>query len=317
MNRQGNVLNKEQYIGAPIERAHLHRGFNSKKTPVKWIRFFRACVLQREIAEGKKKKKLKKMWIAFALVIAGSFLFGFMTPILPFMGLVAFACGMAIFPFLIIACIINYRTNKKFRRTFTEGFDFFADYFSAFFTLIEEDLQPQSKIALQANLKSTMEDDNLLKKEDYEATSSGFISGEQNFYERAITKGSCFFNDGSLVSFQFTERLRKRIIKKRGSSGKRKTKYKFKSVYPFTLKMKIPKDKYILNAGVNGEAINLVEEDSFYVFKAVRKFDTQKERPDQYNPYEESSITAFAVDYFSLEVINLINTCYSCVKPRA
>lgn len=317
MNRQGNVLNKKQYAGAPIERAHLHRGFKAKKTPIKWIRFFRACVLQREVAEKRKKTKLRKMWIAFACVFAGSFLVGFLTPILPFMGFVAAFLFLSIFPFLIIACIINYRTNKKFRKTFTDGFDFFADYFSAFFTLIEEDLKPQSKISLDANLKETKTEEYLLRKEEYNTASAGFISGDQNFYERIISKGSCLFNDGSLVSFQFAERARERIIKKRGSSGKTKWKHKNKSVYPFTLRMKIPKAIYNLNPSVNKENINLVEEGDFYIFKAVRKFDTQKERPDQYNPYEDGSITTFAVDYFSLEVINLINTCYSCVKPRA
>ncbi|SNR16478.1 hypothetical protein [Tenacibaculum jejuense] len=310
MNRQGNVLDVEQYTGAPIERAHLLRGFNSKKTPVKWIRFFRACVLQREIAETKKKKKLKKVWVAFfifsAIAFIGPFIFLPLGILFPF-----------IFVFLIVAALINYFTNKKFKNKFADGFDFFADYFSAFFTLIEEDLQPQSKISLQANLKNTVSKESFVNEEPYDSNTRGFISGKQNYYERVISKGSCFFNDGSLISFQFTEKIRERIVKKRGSvSGKRKTKYKFKSVYPFALKMKIPKSKYSLKPNISSELTQVVEENDFYVFKTIRKFDTKKERPDQYNPYNESSITTFAVDYFSLEVINLINTCYSCVTPR-
>ncbi len=318
MNRQGNVLNKEQYTGAPIERAHLHRGFNSKKTPIKWIRFFRACVLQRKVAEEKKSEKIKKTWKNFfiytAMVIISNFLvfplFPFAIPILPFLFL-------SIFIFLIVAIVTNYRSNSRFNKNFTEGFDFFADYFSAFFTLIEEDLQPLSKIALDANLKNTVSKENFIQKEAYESDTYGFVSGKQNFYERAISRGSCFFNDGSLVSFQFTEKIRERIVNKRGRiSGKRKTKYKFKSVYPFTLKMKIPKATYNLNNNIDRQLVNLVEEDAFYVFKTIRKFDIKKEKPNEYNPHDPSSITAFAVDYFSLEVINLINTCYSCVIPR-
>ncbi|WP_299838619.1 hypothetical protein [uncultured Tenacibaculum sp.] len=311
MNKQGNVLDIKQYTGAPIERAHLLRGFNSKKTPIKWIRFFRACVLQRQVAEGQKKKKLKKIWTAFFIYLAISFFSPFLFPPL---GVLLF--GIPIF--LIVAIVINYNTNRRFKNKFSDGFDFFADYFSAFFILIEEDLQPQSKISLQANLKNTISKDNFINEETYDSNTRGFISGKQNYYERVISKGSCFFNDGSLVSFQFTEKVRERIVKKRGSvSGKRKTKYKFKSVYPFTLKMKIPKAKYGLQANFSYDLTQMVEEGDFYVFKTIRKFDTKKERPDQYDPYDESSITAFAVDYFSLEVINLINTCYSCVTPRA
>ncbi len=323
MNKQGNVLNKEKYIGAPIERAHLHRGFNSKKTPIKWIRFFRACVLQRQVAEEKKRKKFLTVKITFG------FLFGLLVllKVLNFSEIYEitildkvspvgiFFIGIAL---LVIATVIFGLWHKDFNQKFAKGFDFFADYFSAFFTLIEEDLQPQSKIALEANLKDTRSNENLLKKEKYEAATRGFISGKQNYYERAISKGACFFSDGSLISFQFTERMRERIVKKRGQvSRKTKTKYKFKTVYPFTLKMKIPKDKYVLNASIDKEQINLAQEENFYVFKAVRKFDTKKENPEFYNPYDESSISSFAVDYFSLELINLINTCYSCVLPRA
>ncbi|CAZ98490.1 hypothetical protein Q4603_09595 [Zobellia galactanivorans] len=317
MDRQGNELNKEQYIGAPIERAHLHRGFNSKKTPVKWIRFFRACVLQREIAQEKKKKKIKKIWFIFLGIFIGTFITSPLTNISPAFKILPVTLGMLVFPGLIVAIIMTYRTNKKFKRNFAEGFDFFADYFSALFTLIEEDLQVESKIALEANLKHTITKENLIKNEAYTSETRGFIKGEEEHYERVISKGSCLLYDESLVFFQFTERTRKRIILKRGSSGKRKTKHKYRAAYPFTIKMKIPKHKYQLNPSVDTKEISFVEDDAYYVFKVSRKFDVKKENPEQYNPYKQSSITAFAVDYFSLEVINLINTCYSCVTPSA
>ncbi|SHK22756.1 hypothetical protein [Maribacter aquivivus] len=317
MDRQGNVLNKEQYIGAPIERAHLHRGFNSKKTPVKWIRFFRACVMQREIAREFKNKRIKNTWFIFLGIFVGSFVTIPLSSISPSLGIIPGALGVLVFPGIIIAIITTYRTNRKFKKNFTEGFDFFADYFSALFTLIEEDLQLDSKIALEANVKDTVTDENLIKNESYTSESRGFISGVEKNYERVISKGSCFFNDESLIFFQFSERTRKRIIKKRGSSGKRKTKHKYRAAYPFTIKMKIPKHKYQLNPTIDTSQISFAEDDQYYVFKVYRKFDVKKENPDQYNPYEESSISSFAVDYFSLEVINLINTCYSCVTPSA
>ncbi|MEP2240131.1 MAG: hypothetical protein ABJI22_17320 [Maribacter sp.] len=317
MDRQGNVLNKEQYIGAPIERAHLHRGFSSKKTPIKWIRFFRACVLQREIAREQKSKTIKKIWF----ILLGVFLCNFIAIPLNFIsetiGAIFTVIGMLACPGLIVAGIMTYLTNRKFKKNFTDGFDFFADYFSALFTLIEEDLQLDSKIALEANVKDTITEENLIKNESYTSESRGFISGIEKNYERVISKGSCFFNDESLIFFQFSERTRERIIKKRGSSGKRKTKYKYRAAYPFTIKMKIPKRKYQLNPTIDTSQISFAEDNEYYVFKVYRKFDVKKENPDQYNPYEESSISSFAVDYFSLEVINLINTCYSCVTPSA
>lgn len=317
MDKQGNELNREQYIGAPIERAHLHRGFNAKKTPVKWIRFFRACVLQREVAEGKKRKKIKKIWIIFFSVLIGSFVTIPLVAISPYLKVIPGFLAILIFPVLIVSIIMTYRTNKKFKKNFIKGFDFFADYFSALFTLIEEDLQLESKIALEANLKDTVTKENLIKNESYSSETRGFLSGKEEHYERVISKGSCFFNDESLIFFQFTEKTRKRIIKKRGSSGKRKIKHKYRAAYPFTIKMKIPKIKYQLNTAIDTKQVSFVEDDEYYVFKVYRKFDVKSENPEQYSPYQKSSITSFAVDYFSLEVINLINTCYSCVTPNA
>lgn len=309
MNKQGQILTKEQFGGAPIERAHLHRGFKSKKTPIKWIRFFRACVLQRENANSKRRSFIKKSWILFI----GSGII--MTIVADFYH---FYIALPIILSLITAIVVNYLTNKKFNKNYTDGYDFFSDYFSAFFTLIEEDLIPQTRILLQASVKKTVESSNLIKEENYNSSRKGFISGKNQFYEKEISKGLCYFNDGSIVSFNFTERIRERIVKKRGRvSGKRKTKLKYKSVYPFTIKMKIPKTKYTLNSKVTKNDVKIVEDNDFYIIKTIRKFDVKKENPNNYNPEEESSITSFSVDYFSLEVINLINASYSCVTPKS
>ncbi|PKV52992.1 hypothetical protein ATE84_5125 [Aquimarina sp. MAR_2010_214] len=308
MNKQGSVLTKEQFSGAPIERAHLHRGFTSKKTPLKWIRFFRACVLQREHANDKKKKELKKIWIgALSLIVLGFIINYFFY----------FPVFILIIASLGIAILFTIKINSKFRKKYTDGFDFFSDYFSAFFTLIEEDLQPQSRISLEANVKDTIQSTNLIKQEKHDANTSGFISGNNYYYEKEISKGSCFLSDGSMLSFNFTERLRNRIITKRGRvSGKQKTKQKYKSVYPFVLKMKIPKTKYILKKEVDKSNIQLAEDTSFYIVKTTRKFDIKNEHPEKYQPYSSSSIEMFSSDYFALELINLINVSYSCVTPR-
>jgi len=312
MNKQGQVLTKEQFGGAPIERAHLHRGFKSKKTPIKWIRFFRACVLQRENANSKRKAFLKKSWILF---IGLGLIMAVIVQIYHFSG--AFSV-LSIFLSLIIATAINYLTNKKFNKNYTDGYDFFSDYFSAFFTLIEEDLQPLTRIFLEANVKKTTESTNFIKEDVLKSKASGFISGKNKYYAKEISKGLCYFSDGSIISFNFAERIRERIVKKRGRvSGKRKTKYKYKSVYPFTIKMKIPKSKYTLNSKATKADLKIAEDTDFYIIKAVRKFDVKKENPKNYNPYEESSISSFSVDYFSLEVINLINASYSCVIPKS
>jgi len=307
MNRQGTILRKEQFDGAPIERAHLHRGFSSKKTPIKWIKFFRACVLQRQNANDKKKKQIKNIWLIALGVFALSLLIGYFT-YFPYI-FILIVC-------IIVAIIRTSMIKKKFRKNYSDGFDFFSDYFSSFFTLIEEDILPQSKITFTANLKDTIAKENLLTEESYESETRGFLSGKSFFYEREISRGTCFFNDGSILVFNFTERLRNRIVKKRSASGKRKVKYKYKSVYPFTLKMKILKSNYILKPELDTSKIQLAEDDDFYVIKATRKFDIRNEEPEKYNPYETSSISMFSSDYFSLELINLINTGYSCVTPR-
>ncbi|TPN85983.1 hypothetical protein [Aquimarina algicola] len=307
MSQQGTVLTAEQFSGAPIERAHLHRGFKSKKTPLKWIRFFRACVLQRENANIKKKKELKKIWFGAVILIALGFLINYFF-YFPFFLFILAVIGVAI--------ILTSKTKSKFRKNYTDGFDFFSDYFSAFFALIEEDLQPQSRISLEANVKNTMQSANLVKQEKHQSNTRGFISGSNYYYEKEISNGSCFLSDGCMLSFNFTERLRNRVVKKRSASGKRKTKQKYKSVYPFVLKMKIPKAKYILKSEVDTSDIQLAEDTDFYIVKTIRKFDIRNEHPEKYQPYASSSIEMFSSDYFALELINLINVSYSCVTPR-
>ncbi|SDE86582.1 hypothetical protein [Cellulophaga baltica] len=308
MSQQGSVLTQEQFQGAPIERAHLHRGFSSKKTPLKWIRFFRACVLQRESANTKKKKEIKKVW----LITVGAIILSHLIDYVAY-----FPTTLFFIAAIITAIILNVRIKKKFKKNYTEGFDFFSDYFSAFFTLIEEDLQPQSRITLEANVKDTIEKSNLQKEEEYTSENRSFLSGKDFYYEKIISKGSCFLSDGCTLNFSFSERLRSRIVKKRSASGKRKTKQKYKSIYPFILKMKIPKDKYVLNTANDRSTLELAEDAEFYIIKTTRKFDIKNEHPEKYEPYRSSSISMFSSDYFALELINLINVSYGCVTPRA
>ncbi|AIZ42973.1 hypothetical protein [Cellulophaga baltica] len=308
MSQQGSVLTQEQFQGAPIERAHLHRGFSSKKTPLKWIRFFRACVLQRESANTNKKKEIKKVW----LITVGAIILSHLIDYVAY-----FPTTLFFIAAIITAIILNVRIKKKFKKNYTEGFDFFSDYFSAFFTLIEEDLQPQSRITLEANVKDTIEKSNLQKEEEYTSENRGFLSGKDFYYEKIISKGSCFLSDGCTLNFSFSERLRSRIVKKRSASGKRKTKQKYKSIYPFILKMKIPKDKYVLNTAIDKSTLELAEDAEFYIIKTTRKFDIKNEHPEKYEPYRSSSISMFSSDYFALELINLINVSYGCVTPRA
>ena len=307
MNNQGTVLTKEQFGGAPIERAHLHRGFSSKKTPIKWIKFFRSCVLQRQNANAKKKKEIKRIWLIVGALIVLNFVMNYF---------VDFPLFIIDIVAIVVAIVFTIRTNKKFKKNYTDGFDFFSDYFSAFFTLIEEDLIPQSRINLTANLRETKGEENLIRKEQHESKAYGFLSGTNYFYEREISKGNCMFNDGSVINFNFTERLRNRIVKKRSSSGKRKVKSKYKSTYPFILKMKIPKSKYALKTDIDTSNLQLAEDSEFYVIKTIRKFDIRNEEPEKYDPYDGSSISMFSSDYFALELINLINISYSCVAPR-
>ena len=213
MNKQGSVLTTAQFQGAPIERANLQRGFTSKKTPLKWIRFFRACVLQRDVAQKKNSKQNKTIWLIALAILIFSLVMIFMYNELIYIWLF-FVC-------LITAILLSVRNRSNYTRKYSNGFDFFADYFSAFFTLIEEDLQPLSQISLVANVKSTEDDTNLIKEEDFEAETSGFIKGKNYYYQKEISRGPCLFSDGCLVSFRFTERMRNRTITKRGSvSGK-------------------------------------------------------------------------------------------------
>ncbi|WP_100074535.1 hypothetical protein [Chryseobacterium camelliae] len=286
---------------APIERAHLHRGFSSKKTPLKWIRFFRMCVLQRELSLKKRKKNSYTLWIAYFIIAAAMI---FLVP--------GYWIAVNIILF-VVALIMDARYRREFRKNYTDGYDFFSDYFSALFTLIEEELPQLGTIHFTANVKETLAGVEYLKSsEDATFETRGFISGKEEFYEKEIAQGYCTLKDSAEVSFSFVEKVRKRIIKKRGTSGKRKTKQKYKSVYPFILKLKLPKSVYQLKTDIDKADIQMEEDDSFYYMKARRKFDIKDENPDGYSAYQYRSTPLFSVEYFSLEVVNLFNICYGC-----
>lgn len=286
---------------APIERAHLHRGFSSKKTPLKWIRFFRMCVLQREVAIKKRKKKTNILLVGFLIIATAVF---YLVP----------AYWIAVNITLFVAVIVmDFRYRREFRKNYSKGYDFLSDYFSALFTLIEEELPQFGTIQFTANVKETLAGTEYLNSSmDATFKTPGFISGKEEFYEKEIGKGYCTLKDGAEVSFSFVEKVRRRIIKKRGTSGKRKTKQKYKSVYPFILKLKLPKSIYQLKADIDKANIQLEEDESFYYLKARRKFDIKDENPNGYSAYQYNSAPLFSVEYFSLEVVNLFNICYGC-----
>jgi hypothetical protein len=284
---------------APIERAHLHRGFTSTKTPLKWIKFFRLCVIQREVQLKKKNKKLWTIWISFFVVSA----------------ILLFATKYGIFInfiLFIIAIIFAVKTGNEFRKNYTDGYDFFSDYFSALFTLIEEELPQLGTIRLTANVRETIDTPNLTSTQDTTTETRGFISGREEFYEKEISNGSCKLKDGTEVDFSFVEKVRKRIITKRGISGKRKTKHKYKSVYPFILKMSVPKSIYQLKPDVDKSDIQIEEDDSFYYLKARRKFDVTDNDQNNHSPYVYEGAPLISVEFFSLEIVNLFNISYGC-----
>lgn len=285
---------------APIEQAHLLRGFSAKKTPLKWIRFFRLCVMQREVGQKALNKKLRNMWIILAILGAIATVI-----LLPF-------SLFAIIPLVIVGAIFNYRFKKEFNEKYSDGYDFFASYFTALFTLMEEEMPFGGVISLKANVKNTISPEFLKSSNDAKFETSGFISGKEEFYEKEIAEGICELRDGAEANFSFVEVLRSRIINKYGTSGKRKTKYKYKTTYPFVLKLKIPKNTYSIKPELNLQDVHMEEDSDFYYMKAKRKFDIKEERPEDYSPYMYNSIQLFSVDYFTLEVMNLLNICYGC-----
>lgn len=289
---------------APIEQAHLLRGFDSKKTPLKWIKFFRLCVIQRDVAQKKKAKSIKQIWIAFFVLTGVVVYIGKYQPFF-------------IIILLIIALVLRHRITKDFKTRFTDGYDFFSTYFSALFTLIEEELPPLGTIRVKANVNDSLDSQYLSDSKAINVDTPRFVSAKESFYEREISSGSCILKDGTEIAFSFVEKVRERVVKKRSISGKSKIKSKYKSVYPFLLRMSIPKSLYILKSDVTRDNIQLNEDETFYYLKARRKFDSKEEYPDKYSYSNQKSINDFTSEYFSLEIINLLNISYGCFNLKS
>ncbi|TWP29415.1 hypothetical protein ETU09_02930 [Apibacter muscae] len=286
---------------APIERALLLKGFSSTKTPLKWIKFFRLCVLQKQ--KEKKKINNRNLLIIFSLLIVYLPLCYLLYDLMPLPIILGFILA------LFTVVYIKYK-KREFRKKFGNGHEFFSDYFSALFTLIEEELPELGTIQLTANMEDSLDHKFLVERKDAHFKTQGFISGKEEFYEKEITKGTSILKDGSEVQFSFVEKTRKRIIRKRGTSGKSKVKYKYKCVFPFIVKIKFPKTTYVLKKNIASN-IQLNEDENFYYLKVRRKFDVRKEQPKHYSQnLSGNSIELFPIEYFTLEVINLFNICF-------
>ncbi|MGM5630826.1 hypothetical protein O2K51_07965 [Apibacter raozihei] len=280
---------------APIERAYLLKGFSAKKRPLQWIKFFRLCVIQKE-SQQKKMNKKNKIFIGITIFIGILLLIMFQ---INFIFLAMFIVG--------ICCIVILYRKNRFNKKYGNGYEFFAEYFSAFLTLIEEELTSSGTLHLTANINKTTSSKYLKNKTPAHSNTRGFISGQNLFFEKEIAQGSCKLKDGSLLNFSFVDRTRKRVINKKSLSGKHKTKYKYKSVYPFVMQMQISKSLYSIKSKINQE-VKINQDNDFYYVKVQRKFDIRKEQPKLYSQTRNSNtIRVFPVEYFVLEVTNLLN----------
>lgn len=288
-----------------IEQAHLFRGVSSKKTPLKWIRFFNLCVLQREKAEKQTKKKQRFIFLCFSVSIILTFIF-----------FINLFLVIAIPSFLIMIVGI-IRLRIEFKKKYTDNYGFFAKYFSAFLTLIEEEMTENGLVSLKINVKDTLTNEFLKYKEEPNHTSSSSRKKIKiEHYEKEICSGSFLLKDGSEAFFNFSEITRHTTSVVTSRSGKKtKIKNKYKSVYPFTLKMKFSKSNYSLKQDNKFINLQIVEDEKFFYLRTKRKFNLKQEKPEDYTPYSYNSynsIQLFSVDYFTLEVMNLLNLCYGC-----
>lgn len=302
-----NEIAKKIFSEKELLAVHKAKTFNYKFKVKKWITFFDEANTLGLHLQNKHKTTLNLVTIL--AVILGLF------TVFRGGGLVVMVFN-AVITSIVLVFLFRFLVNKL-QRNYKGEFLFYDKYVASFFILIEEDLKPNSKIVFQANLKNTIKNGKVIATKKLYRKKAGFVSGSENVYEKEMFRGVFFMIDESIVSFNMKERIRRRVIHSKGRvSGRSKIKKKYKSVYPCVVKMKLPKAKYVLKPDLNNARVNYTDEGDFYVFKVGVKFDPKSDFTDKYFFSKETTIGMYTPEYFSMELVNLINVCYQCVIPK-
>jgi len=207
--------------------------------------------------------------------------------------------------------IMQTKKNQLYKK-YPDGYDFFASYFSSLFALMEEEIPKTSTISLHANINETCSDQYLKKSVEIKTNMKNVIEKKDMLYEKEICNGTFELKDGAIARFYFTEIIRNRICKKKSASGRKKIKNKYKSTYPFVLSLQLPLSLYELKKDIQLKDLEVKKDEQYYLIKTKRKFDIRAEKSEEYSSYTINSMRLFSVEYFTLEIMNLLNISYGC-----
>jgi len=204
------------------------RKYEGRKTMTEWLELFHKLAIVDTLGD-KARSTAKALWITFLIItifslfLSGAFPFLFVIPLI-FLG-------------LFIYFLRNFLKLKKIDLTNQLRLQIYP-----FLAAIKHDVHKKEKIMIRVDFSNPINKNYL--RETIPAKGLRYPRIKTTYY--ALPYFFFFFTmeDGSEVDFEAEDLIRQRNITKVGSSGKIKSKVKYKIKHTFDLKIAFPKKRY-------------------------------------------------------------------------
>jgi hypothetical protein len=204
------------------------RKYEGRQTMKQWLELFHGLAVL-DTHGDKVRAKAKNIWI-IALVFAIISLF-----------------IVAVFPFILILTIILLAVFIYYLTIFLklnkiDLSNHLREQVYPFLAAIKDDLSEKEKIKMTLDFSDATDKKYLVQT--IPNSSKRYPKITTYFYKLPYFSANFTLQDGAEVEFEADDLIRKRDITKRGSSGKIKSKVKYKIKHSYDLKIAFPKSRY-------------------------------------------------------------------------
>lgn len=204
------------------------RKYEGRQTMKQWLELFHGLALL-DTHGDKIRNKAKNIWIVSLVFFIISLFFVAVVPLI----LIVSAILLILFIYFLV---IFFKLDK------IDLSNHLRLQVYPFLAAIKDDLNEKGKIQMTLDFSEVVDKKYLI--ETIPNTSKRYPKITTRYYKLPYFSASFTLQDGAEVEFEAEDLVRKRDITKRGSSGKVKSKVKYKIKHSYDLKIAFPKSRY-------------------------------------------------------------------------
>ncbi|MGD1842633.1 MAG: hypothetical protein ACFB0B_17320 [Thermonemataceae bacterium] len=223
-------------------------------TAEEWLELLQEIVLYDTNNDAARKKLTNTMTLTGILAFISLFIIGGFPPIL-FLTLLLLLV-------LIVAAVLYYRLKGS------DLPNLLRFYIFPLINVLKEESQAQAPLTIHAYLGKKVSEEFLVKEEAN--SNRGYPKVRTSHYEVPFLFVDTRLSDGSLLSIEMRDLIRKRRITKRNPRGKIKTKTKYKIKVNYEVRIGFPKKTYELTS-TQAELVGNVADKAKVKFKENEK----------------------------------------------